>query len=106
MLRRVVVAEGCIRGNIGELKRLAETAERVSGPLFRVTIMFRVVPNLGCGSLVAVLGPRGGIRGLLFNTSDHAIPVGRAELANFKPTTIHDEALWARIKRKYLKTQR
>ena len=59
------VAEGCISAEEAN-RKLHEIVDRLTSAGFTVYLSFTLPPDLGCGDLYAIVGPRGGIRMVLF----------------------------------------
>jgi len=95
MSERVVkVAEGCIESNIGFLRDLLEKARNTKTQLI---IHASIIPDLGCGELLAIVGPRGGVRGVAFVANGELYWLNRTLLRAFKPSHIYDKKLYEKI---------
>lgn len=101
-MKIVLVAEGCIRGNergIEEIRRLVRDLQQAG---LLVTITHAVfVPDLGCGKLLAVVGPRGGVHEVFFvREGKGVVKPTKAMLRHFEPEKIHDQHLYEKIMKK------
>ena len=98
--RLVRVAKGCIDTE-DAARRLHEVVDKLAGAGFIVSVSFTMPPDLGCGTLYAIVGPRGGIRMVLFKGEKGVAAVTKSVMRWFKPTKVHDRTIFYKILRRY-----